>query len=266
MAISGYYFPRQTGLGVQLLCGGHGMYGATWGGRNINDPFARLYLPQAGGGNVRYAHQDILLQPGRLYVLPSGIKADYSCAESLQLLWIHFRLEFIPGVNYFNGREPAGIAVTAKTERAFIDLLDGLDGCAEGEMLSKHALLLQLLAGFVDDDSEALDPDAVRLLPFLKILGMAPARAFDLKSMARQAGLHPTYFSNLFKRTFGISPGKYHLQQRLFLAQNLLRTTDLTLDAIAERCGYNDAFFFARTFKRHIGQPPGKYRQSGFAG
>jgi len=44
-------------------------------------------------------------------------------------------------------------------------------------------------------------------------------------------------------------------------AAHLLRTTDESLGAIAERVGYRSEFAFNRAFHRALGAPPGAYRK-----
>ena len=46
----------------------------------------------------------------------------------------------------------------------------------------------------------------------------------------------------------------------------LLRETDLLVDEIADRCGYQSTTFFTAAFKKRFGQPPARYRNSHIAG
>jgi len=43
-------------------------------------------------------------------------------------------------------------------------------------------------------------------------------------------------------------------------ASFLLRTTDLSLEAVAEQVGYQNAFAFSVAFKRWSGIPPSQHR------
>jgi transcriptional regulator GlxA family with amidase domain len=44
-------------------------------------------------------------------------------------------------------------------------------------------------------------------------------------------------------------------------AKNLLVTTDLSMDEIAERCGYSSANYFSLIFKKNVGLSPLNYRK-----
>ncbi len=74
--------------------------------------------------------------------------------------------------------------------------------------------------------------------------------------------LHPSYFNRAFKSVYGMSALQMLKKIRLRRATAMLEETDFTLDAIAEGCGFSDAAYFSRIFRRHMGQTPGDYRRS----
>lgn len=261
MAKLNYWYPSQPQLDIQLVSGCDQTYDVDWGGKQVQSFVTRLYLLESGKGRVDYLDQTVRLRPGRIFILPDERVASYSCSTPIKLLWIHFRLEFIPGISLFGGKEPVDSPATKEDRHLFKYLLDGFDQCSGRKMLGKYISLLKLLENRIPVEKQEFSSEAKRFMPFLRMLRDAPREAFDLKKIARKAGMHPTYFSNCFKKVFGVSPSKYHLTQRLLLAQKLLRTSDLTLGEIADKCGYNDQFFFARIFKRELGVPPGMFRK-----
>jgi transcriptional regulator GlxA family with amidase domain len=55
---------------------------------------------------------------------------------------------------------------------------------------------------------------------------------------------------------------KFHKQQRMEKAKQLLLTTDKSIDAIAEATGYNHYSNFLIAYKNHHGYPPGQERRN----
>jgi AraC-like DNA-binding protein len=264
--MNNYPMPSVNDFSIRMFNGARAVYGPDWGGKGINDNFSRLYLLKSGKGRVEYANKTEFLEPGRMYIFPAGLTADYYCDLPMELCWLHFRWELVPGISYF-GMIGKALCRPLKTNEVeiFEDLLSNLENCGMPDTVLKYSKLLVLLSPFMETSNEyMMTDDAIRLKPALEELKSNPARRFDLKVLAGRVALHPTYFSNLFKKTYGISPGRYHLEQRLLLAKNLLRKTKLTLAEISEECGYNDEFFFARTFKKYIGTSPGRYRKQRF--
>ncbi|MGN0298669.1 MAG: DNA-binding response regulator, partial [Lachnospiraceae bacterium] len=69
-----------------------------------------------------------------------------------------------------------------------------------------------------------------------------------------------TYFCKLFKQGFGCNFTTYLTQYRIERAEQLLRTTDLSVREVALRTGYGDSNYFTKVFKRKTGIVPSEYR------
>lgn len=57
-----------------------------------------------------------------------------------------------------------------------------------------------------------------------------------------------------------MTPLDYVHALRLEEAKQMLETTDLPIDAVANEVGYEDASFFGRLFRRETSLTPGQYR------
>lgn len=88
-----------------------------------------------------------------------------------------------------------------------------------------------------------------------------PAANWTLEKLAREAGLSRTVFAARFKRLMAISPMQYVALWRIQKARRLLKDTQLTIDAIAERVGYGSTAALSRVFKKHVGESPGRHRR-----
>ena len=73
--------------------------------------------------------------------------------------------------------------------------------------------------------------------------------------------LNPDYISRLFKKGTGISISSYLLNKRLDQAKGLLESTDLPVNAISHRVGYENYSYFCRMFKENTGCTPNEYRK-----
>lgn len=82
----------------------------------------------------------------------------------------------------------------------------------------------------------------------------------SIKSLADTAGYSEAHFINLFKKYYGCTPKECILDLRMEKAKSLLQTTDLYINEIAQQCGYDDALYFSRLFRRHIGISPQEFR------
>jgi len=81
-----------------------------------------------------------------------------------------------------------------------------------------------------------------------------------LQDLAEVSYISPYYLSHLFKEKMKTSPIQYLIQYRIEVSKHLLLTTDLTINEIAIKVGYQSETHFQNTFKKIAGAPPGQYR------
>ncbi|WP_077720305.1 helix-turn-helix domain-containing protein [Novibacillus thermophilus] len=84
---------------------------------------------------------------------------------------------------------------------------------------------------------------------------------FSMRELSEMLELSPVQFTRRFRKAFHITPSELVRTLRIRKAAKLLLDTDLTLDQIAKRCGYDNGFYLSRVFSRHMNVSPSKYRQ-----
>ena len=82
---------------------------------------------------------------------------------------------------------------------------------------------------------------------------------FSYKELCRAAGLEYAYFSELFKKTFKMSPVRFVTKLRIDYAKELLVTNRYPVSEIAEMCGFSNAYYFSNVFKKQTGFSPSQY-------
>ncbi len=82
------------------------------------------------------------------------------------------------------------------------------------------------------------------------------AKDISIEQLATLYYVSPTYLSKIFKDLTGFSPINYLIQIRLKKAHELLTTGDLTVKEVAKAVGYEDAYHFSKSFKKHFGTSP----------
>ena len=77
-------------------------------------------------------------------------------------------------------------------------------------------------------------------------------------------GISKSHFILSFKLYVGCTPHEYLLQYRLRQSKRLLLSSDLTVEQIAEDCGFNSASHFARAFRQETDISPTAFRAISF--
>lgn len=84
----------------------------------------------------------------------------------------------------------------------------------------------------------------------------------NLESLAARLAINKNYLSTRFHKEVGMTVTDYINKTRVRRAEALLSKTALSMQAIAEQCGFSDANYFTRTFKKVNGVSPNDYRKS----
>ncbi len=79
--------------------------------------------------------------------------------------------------------------------------------------------------------------------------------------MATRSGLSERGFLRRFRRATGQSPADYIQSLRVEEAKQLLETTDMTVESIAEEVGYSEPSSFRSAFRRRVGVSASVYRR-----
>lgn len=82
-----------------------------------------------------------------------------------------------------------------------------------------------------------------------------------VESLAQAVNLNRSYLTSLFKQDLDLTPSEYIQNFRITKARHLLESSDISIDQVAEQCGYQRTNSFTRVFKRTYGISPRHYRQ-----
>ena len=80
--------------------------------------------------------------------------------------------------------------------------------------------------------------------------------------IAEEFYLNPDYLSRLFKKETGVQLKDFIVNEKMKVAQELLRTTALPVSMVAAKVGYSNFSHFSQVYKKIIGRPPAEDRQA----
>ena len=244
----------------------------SWHGlRRGNTPFVLLQHSIAGRGRLRFGTRGYEVRPGQTMLLrfPHDNRYWLPAGEHWEFFWL-----------CLSGREVlrvwrdamAACGPVVQLGEATVERLAGLclsvlrgevNSAAPASSLAYSAAMCvvgDLLPGR-GIPAGSHRPEAIE-----RVISLSQARAtegLDVAGMAAAAGYSRHHFSRLFAATEGVSPGRYLLHLRLEGAVQLLRTSQLPIKVVAERCGFNDSNYFGKVFRRAFGVGPRAFRHSG---
>jgi AraC-like DNA-binding protein len=102
-----------------------------------------------------------------------------------------------------------------------------------------------------------------KIMPAVRLVQSHPTRRLSLREAAATCGLSVSQFGYLFRRLMGLSFGKFCMRARLAYVAQLLLTTDLPVEAIADAARFSDASHLHHAFVGVYGTTPARYRREG---
>ena len=83
-----------------------------------------------------------------------------------------------------------------------------------------------------------------------------------VKELARECRLSTAHFSRSFRRSVGVAPHNWLIEQRIVLSKEKLHDDLLSLSDVVAECGFSDQSHFTRHFTRAVGVSPGTWRRA----
>ena len=184
-----------------------------------------------GSSDLCYQRYLLPLQSGRL-PLPSRLAPGHPCYD--------IALEHLRRLENVNRERMLGYELQVK-----------------GLLLSLLSLLVSQSDGVPPSDNT----DTRRLKTILQYVTMHYTETLPVAEAAAVCQCSPSHFMRWFKQMTGQGFTEYLNAYRLNTAAELLRTTDDTVLAVAERTGFKNLSYFNRAFKTHYGLTPKEYRR-----
>jgi AraC-like DNA-binding protein len=231
----------------------------------------RLSFHERGRAELATPKRVIALPAGRPVLIAPDMAADAKPVGDAQ----HLALEFELARTRDAGLLPAlGVPVVLAPDATRDHLARGLlrelaDGaplgpapCARAQALV-HLCLSSVIDAAADADglpAGAPGDARAQLQPALRYIDAHLADMLSNAKLAELAHASESHFIRMFRRTLGRTPARHVQDRRVSTAAELLVRTTLSIDEIAERCGFANRYHFTRVFAQRMSHPPARFR------
>ncbi len=266
--------PLHTGtdrLHLALLNADHRVIDHTWNWQ-VRSTFWRFYVNSAAGAAIRLGQAWSELAPHRVHLLPPWIIFDCRCVGTVNHFYAHFEVIGLPKPLV---REVFARPITLRPER---DLEARAASCAHAirtTTTQPPEVACELTAVLYSAMAKACSslplPQRERLRaalsgnpelqPALSAIRERYRQPLSNAWLARSCGMSVDHFIKIFRSSIGQTPAQYILELRLSQAAQKLITTDDSIDAIADGCGFPNRYYLSRVFAMRMGSPPAEYRK-----
>jgi AraC family transcriptional regulator len=261
---------------------------SAWNYFDLISHFPRIYLITSGEGYIYPNNQEIKLEPGFLYLIPSNIPCTYTCSESLSQYYLHFTVEMTEQLNIFDiypyhfktlaGENDIRLferlieinpdAALRVADPAVYQVKNWINSNADNSSISQHietnGLILQLFSRFLESNTPANSFTTNPMNRFRETMDFIRnniEKEISINELATRTKMSNDHFTRSFKKETGTTPLDYINRKRIEKAQLLLVVTNLSINEILTKTGFNSASYFIRSFKTTTGLTPLEYRK-----
>jgi AraC-like DNA-binding protein len=225
-----------------------------------------LVYCERGAYHMEVEGRDLRVESGGLLWVPPGLRRRaHGDPERQPVRHINLRFTLERGASALAAADAPLLLTRADPVRgALVDLLAYRDEPGPCPQHRLRALLGTLAtACFALDEAGSGEPGLMphqrhrlrRLLAERLHEPLAPA------DLAAAAGLSLDYFTRRFRRSFGVPPRRYLVEERMRVAAERLADSEDSVVEIAREVGLADANLFVRQFRGVHGRSPGAFRR-----
>jgi AraC-like DNA-binding protein len=242
----------------------------SWNKGRILNGFYMIFISKGEGVFESALNQPSTITAGTCFFLFPGVWHRYkpNFKTGWEEYWVGFNgsyAEHLMNNGFFNKENPfINVGLNKDLLVLFKKLFELVDGSVTGYAQQIAGITLQIL-GLVNTVSlhQEYDNDPVgKLVSKAKfLLQESVETTVDMEKLARELPMGYSSFRKAFKKLTGESPNQYHLNLRLNRAKDLLVTTSLNINEVADQTGFDSVFYFSKLFKKKNGVSPKFYRQ-----
>lgn len=246
--------------------GGRTILTQDWFGYNISHPYSKFYYVEKGEIAVQINGQTITAGPGDLMLIPPRVV--YSCwlPENgyAKKSWCHFLLRNATG-KFFERYllEPVlHVPDRAMVKKLFNQLFASRNmPTPQSDLMATAAICMLVQYYFEHTNVTVREVAPARVKQVIDYIDQHYSENLSLEQLAQIVGYSTTHLSKSFHDTVGMPPIRYLNNVRVEQAKYLLQYSNESVGQIMEKCGFTDAAYFSRVFKKTHGYSPQTFRE-----
>ena len=237
-------------------------------GRILSDYY--LVFISKGRGNFSSARSDTAsVQEGYCFFLFPGVWHRYKpdIISGWEEYWVGYHGSFADELmkqDFFSSRQPViEVGFNQELLNFFNKMLELVKQALVGYPQQLSGLLLQVLGqvnNAIITKQQNHDPVAKLISKARFLMHESFGRTLNMEELARKLPMGYSAFRKNFKAITGHSPHQYHQSLKLERAKELLESTILNIDEIADQTGFESIYYFSKLFKQKTGLSPRQYR------
>ena len=230
-----------------------------WNAANITSPFTRVYMVTAGTGYLRCRDVVITMTPGKIYVIPAGLRFSYWCKNGFCKVYFHLSIPLPNGYDLMESLDDCVCIADDET-------VASAKVCVHSEELrdilrlkvNLYSLMLKCSERIIQKTPGAFSEQMGKAMEYIEANLSA---ALTTEQVAEAVCVSAERLRKNFRTEMGVPIGKYIHNRVMNKAELEVRRGEFPVKEISEKLGFCDQFYFTRCFSAKYGMSPTKYRK-----
>jgi AraC-like DNA-binding protein len=211
------------------------------------------------------AGQSLHLWPGRQHGSSKSMPPD------LRFYWIHFNLDEelgdtnteTPYVPFMRMPQHKTIAEPERIERLFRIFLEDQETGALHTYAANLLTTLMLVEVARSHEASAAESSDLKAIATWAntYIRLNYDRSITAGKIAMELGYNPDYLGRVYRQIYHCTLTEAIQKRRIHVACHYLLNSGMTVEQIAEKCGFSEPDYFRRIFRRQMQTSPGTYRK-----
>lgn len=248
---------------THLLIYGKLRVNSTWDYKILSPVYSRLYYISDGEFTIKPPGcEKTTISSGRWCLFPAGYSFDCTCESEMEHYYFHLKLCDYDGTDLLRKCK-----APLFTEKTILDF-DRLTKCTcsknaiDALYLKQAALevvLNLLIENNIDIKADNYSPCVMNAVRYIK---NNLSVQLTTEEIANNCFISKSTLTKHFKNELSMSVGEYVCDLVMSGAEYMLSSSNDSIQAISEKYGFYDQFYFSRRFSEKFGQSPRNYRKN----
>lgn len=231
-------------------------------------PIPQIFICKSGEGTLKVNENVFTIKRGSFfYLMPNTPHEYYGNTDTWEVEWISF-----------SGNQVDNILAELKFDKTEVGILSNFDKIQSsfnkifvtlrlddnsGKLISSSVLyeILVELYTMIHNKHEVEISEGKRIVEDVKLyIDDHYNQYITIVELSELVNVTPQYLCRIFKNYLNLRPFQYIAMKRIQHAKKLLSASNMSVNEIAHRVGYNDCSYFCAIFKKYEMISPSEFR------
>lgn len=230
-----------------------------------------IHIVLEGEGYYSINDQKYYLKKGQGFVIPPGVSTFYQADEKnpWSYVWLGLSGDLVEYYLKEIGVGKEHLAFKVENLNSFKGIIFETLSYDQDNLVSELSRQIQVYkflelllrsAGYLKEGiiTKKMNPFVRQAI---EIIRENAYQKLSVKDIAARLSIHENYLSRLFKSDMGISIKEYISEIKLSIANDLLSSSEYSIQEISDKIGFSTVQSFSKAFKKANGVSPGVYRK-----